>query len=182
MRLLAMMVLAVSFDVPDEVLTLPGFEKALTAVAVERELVDKGHRLCWSSASDRAMAVEYIRWATIDLQDEPGAWAFLPWRERWDSDTVGNQCAANSLQGRWLEDAIILAADSPDRTRLRRILAENELLGFVWRDCSVVIGDAFSLHERRKALGRLRAVLGQKDFLAAEMPPAVPLWRYRPIE
>ena len=77
---------------------------------------------------------------------------------------------------------IQLSYDSSNFNYWTNALNEAEYLYIIHDLVDDAFHEHFNLFKRRKALSKLRDLIGEKDFYNGILPPIVPVWRFQLIE
>ena len=140
--------------------------------------------------------------ARLDLADERDSWsprfaAEVRWTRRALRDlgsappsADANRFPHHLTAQSWLEfnrayrvHIEALAYCQPSRADLfQTILCETRYLATVWECVASVNRPNATISHRRKALSRLRDLIGPEAYSRGELPPGVPLWRFRMVD
>jgi len=151
----------------------PEMHDALKRVAKAADLVGEVERWTDSYLSE----LSWCRRTLVHLADAPPSSD----ANRFPDSTLARDCCrANATYQRFLEAR--QAFDLRRHEEWGEVLAEARQLAAVWEAVAATTDPAEWTPGRRRALRRLRTLLGPDAYAAGLLPPCVPLWRFERID
>lgn len=150
--------------------------KPMLHLALSYELLDRREVRYVLAKSDEFLSdLRMLQRRAHDLQNAPPLRDAVRFPDR---NIVNDLLLFNRAYRQHLENSLPLY---PHNAELRAAREEVEQLYQVW-DC---VRDArceyYYVHIRRQALKRLHDMLGNEDYLQANLPPHVPYWRFTQV-
>lgn len=164
----------------NEAKTIPGWHalvgKPLVRLALAGEILDPREvRYVLAKPDEFVSDLRMLQRRAHDLRQAPRLEDAVRFPER---SIVNDLLLFNRAYRQHLENCLPLY---PNNVELRAAKEEVEQLYQVW-DC---VRDArceyYYVHIRRQALKRLQDMLGEGDYLNANLPPHVPVWRFNHV-
>jgi hypothetical protein len=162
----------------------PDIQAAVHKAGVDLEVLDPREiRYMFSRVEDFQGDLRILRNRYEELKDAPPVAS----SERFpDSDTINEAIRFNRAHRKWLEGRTIWEAD---RAELYKTATdETDRLYRAWDACREARGECYYVTLRRQGLARLKSYLdkmeeeglvGNNAWLNGDMPPCVPVWRFR---
>jgi hypothetical protein len=147
--------------------------QALKTISLELEVVGPHER--W--VPDFRSEVRYVRAHVRALQDAPSLndCEWLP-----SAETVADGCRFSEQYQMHLQTQM---NQMPHREQeIGQALEESRRLYRVWDTVRRAALPQESWVSRRRALGQLRDALGDEAYYSGQLPPCVPVWRFREID
>jgi hypothetical protein len=151
----------------------PSIQAALQETALRMEILDPRETSFLASADEFQRDLDILRNRHQELADAPlvADGGRFPDRESVNALLRFNRAYYRNLEGRQVWE--------PDRADLIGVvMAETDRLYEVWDAVRDARCEFYYITDRRKALQKLRALLGDEAYFAGEMPPFVPIWRF----
>jgi hypothetical protein len=178
--LLAMALLTGVSDVPDPAQASALYSRVhrpMQALAVRWEILDSREaRYILARQEDFLSDLNLLRRRYRDLIDAP---AILDCQRFPERSTVNELLAFNRSYRQYID--IRQPVELIHWWELRTTLHETDRLYQVWDAVRDARCDYYYVTVRRQALKRLRELIGDEAYHAANLPPCVPLWRFQPI-
>jgi hypothetical protein len=98
--------------------------------------------------------------------------------ERWrfpQSDCIIEMQQINGGYGSYLSN-ILFMGYNPNQGRIRQAIIENDIIGEILGQLRIIQREFTSTWQKRRALARLKELLGDENFYEGWLPPPVPLW------
>lgn len=156
----------------------PAIQEAIQSLAIEWEIMDpKEQRYIFARFDDFQSDLDILRERYQLLKDAPK----LSDHHRFMASEVTKEYLAfNRAYFRFLSQMKDMNTDRPDIVRnIRESLCETESLYKIWDSLKDAKCEYYYIIVRRTALKTLRDKLGNEAYNKGEMPPFVPLWRFR---
>lgn len=174
---LAVALMTTPVDVPEplpEADAWPALQEALVSVAIDWEILDpRETRYIFARLEDFEDNLNLIRRRYRELIDAPR----LADGQRFpDHRTVNDLLGFNRAYRRYLDARQPIDHDRCDRVRIA--LKETDVLYQIWDAVRDARCEYYYVTVRRQALKRLRCMLGNDEYLAGNLPPYVPIWRF----
>lgn len=152
----------------------PELQAALISIAIEWEILDpRETRYVFARIEDFEDNLNLLRRRYRDLRDAPR----LVDAQRFpEHRTVNDLLGFNRTYRRHLDARLPMDLDRIGQ--LRDAIAETDSLYQVWDAVRDARCEYYYVTVRRLALKRLRYIIGDEDYVAATLPPHVPLWRF----
>ena len=155
----------------------PHLRDAIHRVAVEQELLDpREARYVLTKPEDFCTDLNMLRRRRAELADAPPVGDALRFPDKSEVNELlrFNQCYAKHVKAR-------IAAESDRAAALSVVLGETKRLHDVWDAVRDARSDYYYITERRKALKKLRCLVGAEAYAVGELPPNVPTWRFEEL-
>ncbi|MFO0797120.1 MAG: hypothetical protein U0804_06550 [Gemmataceae bacterium] len=162
-------------EVPPPPEQWPAMQQALHSTALRLEILDEREtRYVLSRLEDFETDLDLLRRRHADLRDAPPLADAdrLPLRE-----AVNQLVQYNRTYRQHLESRQAWEADRADVIGVA--LAETDRLYKVWDAVRDARCEFYYVTVRRQALKRLRDALGDTAYVATDLPPHVPAWRFQ---
>lgn len=151
---------------------------AISRAAVRAEILDPRETLCILTQHGRFAAdLIFVRQRVREYAGAPRLHDALRFPDR---ATAGDLIAVNRDYRRQMEAR--QALELVRWREFREAAQEADALFRVWDAARDAACDYYYVTVRRDALRKLRSLLGDDAYFSADLPPPVPLWRFRPID
>ena len=153
-------------------------QPALQAVAVGWEILDPREvRYVLTRPEDFAADLKLLRRRYHDLADAPRIQDSLRFPER---EYINKLKEFNEAYRRHLE--LQRTVESSFAWQCQEALHETDQLYDIWDTLSDARCEYYYVAYRRQALKKLRDMLGPDAYYRGQLPPPVPVWRFREID
>jgi|SRR5579884_917154 len=175
----AMLTAAPDSASPNKAVVLPaGLRSAIQTVAVDWEIMDaREAQYMLIRPEEYAADLNELRHREQDLDDAPplsDTYRF-PTKEQINVQLDFNRAYWKHMDTR-------RAMDFARADELRVILDETERLYQVWDTVKDARCECYYVPFRRRALKKLRDLIGPEAYYTGALPPAAPLWRFQVID
>jgi len=148
---------------------------ALLELGVAWEILDPREVRCpFEAPGDFNCDLEMLRRRYRELADAPPLADCLRFPDR---TMVHDLLSFNYAYRRHLE--VRQSLERTDRSELQAALRETDTLYRIWDAVRDVRCEYYYVAVRRRALKRLRELLGEEAYSNGQLPPVVPLWRFQ---
>lgn len=163
-------------EVPPPETRWPAISQAVQKVAVDWELLDKAEcKYLMHELKDFNVDLKILKSRCVTLKDAPRAIEAMRFPDR---IFCSGQLSFNAAY----QGHMIIARDcSSDRDTYNDIIAEAKKLHTVWDAVRDSRCDYYHVTVRREALAKLRGLIGDEAFYSGELPPCVPVWRFKEL-
>ena len=175
--LFATMLLSAPVGTPEQV---PPTERwavvkgSIQQIALEWEILDSREtRYVLVHPEDFQADVDFLRKRRIDLADAP---KLADANRLPDRRVMNDYIQFNRAYRKTLETRLVWEADRADR--IGEVLRETDRLYKLWDAMREAKSDFHYVTYRRQSLKKLKEGMGADAFLAGELPPYVPEWRF----
>jgi hypothetical protein len=162
----------------DDLRTMTGLRPTLQTLAVQWEILDPREvRYILSRPEDFSADLTLLRRRFRDFADAPCLQDSLRFPDR---ETVNELLSFNRAYRQHVgtRQPVELARWWEHRATLQ----ETDQLYQIWDTVRDARCEYYYVTVRRQALKRLREMLGEEAYYSGELPPHVPLWRFRTID
>jgi hypothetical protein len=179
--MLAVALLTSPADAEDPTLSAERFavlQPTLQKVAVQWEILDPREvRYVLAHHDDLGSDLKLLRRRYRDLADAP---AVCDSQRFPDRAAVGELLTFNRSYRQHLDNC--QAVEMVHWWELREALQETDRLYHVWDTVRDARCEYYYVTVRRQALKRLRDLVGEEAYYSGQLPPHVPVWRFRWID
>jgi hypothetical protein len=179
--LLAVALLTTPPDSDDPVLSLErcaAVRPILQKLAVEWEILDPREvRYKLTRTEDFASDLKELRRRYQELADAPALQDSARFPDR---ATISDLLAFNRAYRQHIDNR--QAVELAHWWELREALQEADRLYHIWDTVRDARCDYYYVTVRRQALKRLRDLIGDEAYYSGNLPPHVPIWRFRRID
>ena len=148
---------------------------ALQAVAVQLEILDPREvRYILARGEDFAADLNLLQRRYRELADAPPLGDSLRFPDR---ESVNEMLSFNRAYRQHID--IRQSVELAHWWEHQATLQETEQLYQIWDTVRDARCEYYYVTVRRQALKRLRELLGQDDYYTGQLPPYVPVWRFR---
>ena len=156
----------------------PVLRFVLSSLALDWEILDpRETRYILARPEDLAGDLKLLRERYRELKDAPPLVDCLRFPDRW---TVNELLMHNRTYRKSIETRQLI--ELTDHAGLLSALQEADVLYEIWDTVRDARCEYYYVSWRRLSLKRLRELIGLEAYLKGELPPHVPIWRYRIIE
>lgn len=151
---------------------------ATQELAIKWEIMDvREKNYILKNKNDFQSDIKTLRVRYADFKDSPRIWECnrLPPRQ-----LCNQMCNFNRRYRRHLEERLELELDR--RFILDEAIGETEDLFRVWDMARDAQCEYYYITQRRQALKKLKAMLGDEDYANMRLPPNVPFWRFNEMK
>jgi hypothetical protein len=156
----------------------PALRSAMLKLAIDWEIMDpREARLTLVRRQEYRADLSQLRRRYHDLADAPRIQDSLRFPER---EYINKLKEFNEAYRRHLE--LQRTVESSYAWQFQEALRETDQLYDVWDTLSDARCEYYYVAYRRQALKKLREMLGPDAYYRGQLPPPVPVWRFREIE
>jgi hypothetical protein len=152
----------------------PAIREAVQTLALQWEVLDKAElKYIFAEHRDFAIDLDILRRRVVELADAPRAAEAFRFPDR--------RVSAELIQfnrGYRANLARRQAIEADRSEDLSEAIKETDRLYHIWDAVRDARCDYYHITVRRQALKRLKSMLGDEDYLTANLPPNVPTWRF----
>ena len=176
--LLAAALLTAPLDTPETAASaeqFAGLRSTMQQLAIHWEVMDAREiRYVLSRGEDYAADMKLLRRRNGDLLDAPPLHDCLRFPAR---SHVSDLLSFNRSYRQYLDQRQLLEASR--WWEYHEVITEVDRLYQIWDTIRDSRCEYYYVTVRRQALKRLRELLGQDDYYTGQLPPYVPVWRFR---
>lgn len=155
-----------------------GFSSAAQQLAVQWEIMDPREKnyILYDVKNFRG-DITMLRVRYFDMKDAP---------RTWEANRLPPRPFCNEMSGfnrryrKHLEERLELEQDR--RAILTEAIGETEELFRIWDAARDAQCEYYYVIHRRRALKRLKELMGDEDYAEMRLPPSVPLWRFNELK
>lgn len=176
--ILALAILTGNEDVADKADMFSNLKDAIVNVAVERELLDTRNetRFMLKNWNCFQADIDMIRQRYIELKDAP----FVEDARRFPNKEYINELISfNRAFKANLEE--YANCHNARRDEYSLVIKETERLYLLYDVVRDAQSDYYYVTVRRTALLKLKGIIGNEAYYSGELPPHVPVWRFREV-
>lgn len=150
----------------------------IQTAAIRLELMDpREARYILGRREDFQSDLDLLRRRRVDLDGAPLLVEAhrLPPRAQ-----VNEYLRFNRAHHKYLEELFVW--DTPNQPLIQQVMRENQQLYQVWDSIRDARCDFYYVTVRRLALKKLKSQIGDEAYYALDLPPNVPIWRFREMK
>jgi len=156
----------------------PLVHQPLQAIAIQWEILDPREvRYVLARSEDFNSDLNLLRRRRVELAQAPAVDDCFRFPER---ATINELLAFNRAYRQQIDNR--QALELVHWWELRLALQETERLYQIWDTVRDARCDYYYIAVRRQALKRLRELVGEEAYYSGNLPPCVPLWRFRMVD